>query len=332
MRKLITTYCLLFIGLLLGSQAKAQQLSQYSQYLNNYYLVNTAATDIQNSVQSFLAYRMGDGNYSGSPKTLYLSAYMPLKKPAPTQFMRSAMRVTGRLDTSSLITKGISEANHLVGMTMTTDQLGLFQKTTIHASYTYHLSLSKNWRLAASPKIGWVNMDLADDLTVYEDDDQPFQDFVNRYQRMNMADIGFGLWLYSRDFFFGYSIEQLVKGKAFSNLDDMVGYEFSPHHYLLIGTRLQISPRWALVPNVMTRAVADAPINFDVSVKAEYGSRLWAGLSYRKKTALVLMVGGKVSDQLSFSYSFDHTVNATRANQISAHEISLQFQFLQNLY
>lgn len=311
---------------------QCQQLSQYSQYLNNYYLINSAATDIQNNVQSFLAYRLGSGSYAGSPKSLYLAAYAPLKKPSSNQIMRSAMRVTAKLDTSALIANSSSEVNHLAGLSITTDQLGLFKKTTIHGSYTYHLNLTNKIRLAASPKLGWVNLNLADDLSVYEEGDQPFQDFVNRYQQINMMDIGFGLWAYSHNFFFGYSIEQLIKNKAYRSIEGIQGYEFHPHHFIMGGTRVAISARWTLVPSMLWRVVSDTPLSFDVSVKAEYGSRLWAALSYRKKTAMVFLVGGKINDRMSFSYSFDQTINATQANHISAHEITLQFQFLQNLY
>ncbi len=328
----------LFIGLVFlvcltsSNRAFAQQLSQYSQYLNNYYLVNSAAADIRNNVTSIFSYRLGTGSFSGNPKTLYLTAYAPLNKPSPTQYMRSAMRVTERLDSTALMGSRAPQGNHLAGISITTDELGIFQKTTIHASYTYHLSLTKDIKLAASPKLGWVNLDLSNDLRVYENGDQPFEEFMRNYDRMNMLDIGFGLWLYSDKFFFGYSLEQLVKGKTYTSIEGINGYEFRPHHYVLAGTRIPISARWTLVPNVFLRAVEGAPVNYDISVKAEYGTRLWAALSYRKNAALVFIFGGSVNDNLSFSYSFDQTINATRANEIAAHEIGIQYQFLHNLF
>jgi len=332
MKRSIQLLLLFAISFFHSVQTNGQQLSQYSQYLNNYYLINSAATDIQNSVQSFFSYRLGTGNFVGNPKTLYLSAYAPLSKPNSSQFMRSAMRVTAELDTSVLMSGSSINTNHLGGLSITTDQLGIFKKTTIHTSYTFHLSLSENIRFAASPKLGWVNLNLADDLSVFEDGDQPFEEFINRYEQMNMMDIGFGLWVYSYDFFFGYSIEQLVNNKAYQSTEEIDGYEFHPHHFFMAGTRIPVSARWTIVPNMLWRVVADTPVSFDLSVKAEYGTRLWAGISYRKKAAMIFLVGGKVNDSLSFNYSFDHSINAQRTNQISAHELSIQFQFLQNLY
>lgn len=313
-------------------QLQAQQLSQYSQYLNNYFLVNSAAADIRNNVTSIFSYRLGTGSFSGTPKTLYLSAYAPINKPTPSQYMQSAMRVTDKLDSTALLSSVLRNGNHIAGINLVTDQLGLFKKTAIHASYSYHLTLTKNIRLSASPKLGWVNLNLADDLTVYEPDDQKFQEFIGRYEQLNMLDIGFGLWLYGDDFFFGYSIEQMVKGKAYQSIELIKGYEFRPHHYVLVGTKIPIDQRWSITPNAFFRMVVDTPVSFDISAKIEYGSRLWAALSYRKKTAMVFILGAKINKELSFSYSFDQTINATRTNQISAHEIGIQYQFFNNLH
>lgn len=315
-----------------GHRAVGQQLSPYSQYLNNYYLVNSAAADVRNSVSSIFSYRLGTGNFSGTPKTLYFSAYAPLNKPKASQFMRSAMRVTESLDTTALIRRfSVGGGNHIAGLNVTTDELGLFRKTTVHASYTYHLTLNRQFTLAASPKVGWVNLNLSDDLQVFEQNDQPFQEFLSRYEQLNMMDIGFGLWLYSDKYFFGYSLEQLVKTKDIAS-EQISGYEFNPHHYILVGTKIRMNQKWSLTPNALLRMVANAPISYDLSIKAEYGAKLWGALSYRKETAIIMMVGGAINDNLSFSYSFDQTINASNANQISAHEIGIQYEFLHNLH
>jgi len=332
MKRLITKYYLIILILFISSEAFGQQLSQYSQYLNNYYLINSAATDIQNSVQSFLDYRMASSSYEGAPRTISFAAYAPLSKPAPSQYMKSAMRVTRNLDSNALLESSKTNTNHLAGLSVTSDELGLFQKTTIHASYTYHLTLSKKIRISASPKIGYVNLRLSDNLTVLEDNDQPFESFIGQYDQMNMMDFGFGLWLYSESFFFGYSVERLFQGNNIQSTDDIEGFEFKPHHFALAGTRIPITRRWTIIPSTLFRITPGVPFNFDLSVKAVYGDKIWGAISYRKESAMVLIVGGQINDQLAFNYSFDHSINALQTNQISAHEISLQFQFLQNLH
>lgn len=331
MSALKTISLIVLATVFMAFKAKSQQQAQYSQYLNNYYLINSAATDIQNNVKVHLGYRGQWSGFENSPQTYYLSAYAPLNKPHDSQYMQSAMRLSDRLDSTALTNKFQSVGNHLIGTTITSDNLGLFNKTTFHAAYTYHLTLTRKLRLAASPKVGFVNLNLADDLRVLEDNDQPFENFVNEYERLGMADVGFGLWLYSDNFFAGYSLEQLLRNKA-SNLESGDQYEFEAHHYVLLGFKYKIAPRWNLVPNALVRMVNGAPASIDISLKAEYGSRLWAAISYRKSNAIVGMVGAKISNRFSFGYSFDHSTNITQLNQINAHEFTLQVNVLQNLH
>ncbi|MCO6360498.1 PorP/SprF family type IX secretion system membrane protein [Roseivirga pacifica] len=331
MRRLKSIWPLLFVLMLAMPRLQAQQLAQYSQYLNNYYLINSAATDIQNNVKMHLGYRGQWSGFQNSPQTIYLSAYAPLNKPNDSQYMQSAMRLSDRVDSTALTNKFQTVGNHLIGTTITSDNLGLFNKTTFHVAYTYHLTLTRKLRLAASPKVGFVNLNLADDLRVLEDNDQPFESFVNEYDQIGMADLGFGLWLYSDDFFAGYSMEQLLKNKT-SNIEAGDEYEFLPHHFFMLGFKYKIAPRWNLVPNALIRLVNGTPASIDMSVKAEYGSRLWGALSYRKGNAFVVMVGAKVSDRFSFGYSFDHSTNITQLNQINAHELTLQVNVFQNLH
>lgn len=322
----------MILCLLLSSKfGQAQQLAQYSQYLDNYYLVNSAATNLQNNVQVNFGFRHFWTDFAGSPKTIYLSAYAPLTKPDASQYMQSAMRLTDNLDTTSLKSTIASLSNHVVGLIVTQDDIGLFRKTTSHFTYSFHMPLTKDISISASPKLGWVHLSLNDDLRVLEDNDQPFQNFINNHQQQGMLDLGFGLWLYSDTFFFGYSLEQLTKSNAFE-AEDIDGVEFQPHHFVMAGYRYRLSPYLNLVPNFMIRHTNGVPTSIDYSIRAEYGSKLWASLSYRRGNSLVMLLGMAISHQMSFSYSFDHSTNINQLNRVNAHEFSLRMNVLQNLH
>ena len=321
----------ILLVLLCLKPSKAQQLAQYSQYLDNYYLVNSAATNLQNNVQVNLGFRHFWTDFAGSPKTIYLSAYAPLTKPDASQYMQSAMRLTDDLDTSRLKSTIASLSNHVTGLIVTQDDIGLFRKTTSHFTYSFHMPLTKDINISVSPKLGWVHLSLNDDLRVLEDNDQPFQNFINNHQQRGMLDLGFGLWLYSDDFFFGYSMEQLTKNSAFE-AEDVDGIEFQPHHFILAGYRYRLSPYLNIVPNLMIRHVKGVPASIDYSLRAEYGRNLWASVSYRRGNSLVMLLGIAISSQMSFSYSFDHSTNINQLNRVNAHEISLRMNVLQNLH
>lgn len=331
MKQLCLKYPLLLLAFFLPVKLEAQQLAQYSQYLDNYYLINSAATNVQNNLQLDVGFRHYWTDFPGSPKTVYLTAYAPLSKPDASQHMQSAMRLTDNLDTASLRTTLAPKSNHIIGMIVTQDDIGLFRKTTNHLTYSFHMQLTQQLQIAVSPKLGWVHLTLNDDLRVLEENDQPFQQFVDNYQRQGMMDLGFGLWLYSDRFFAGYSLEQLTRNRGFSS-QEVNGFEFQPHHFLMAGHRFSVSPRIDLIPHMLIRYVPGSATSIDLSLRAEYGQRFWTGLSYRKQNALVIMFGVLVSSQLSFGYSFDHSSNIGSLNRINAHEFSLSMNLLQNLH
>ncbi len=329
--KWLLKYSLILVASCLSGALKAQQLAQYSQYLDNYFLVNSAATNIQNNLQLDFGFRHYWTDFQGSPKTVYLSAYAPLSRPDASQHMQSAMRLTDHLDTARLNTSLAPKSNHVAGMIITQDDIGLFRKTTNHFTYSFHMQLTEQLRISVSPKVGWVHLSLNDDLRVLDPNDQPFQQFLENYQRQGMLDLGFGMWLYSDKFFLGYSLEQLTQNRGFRS-QELDGFEFQAHHFLMAGHRFSVSPRISLIPHMLIRYVNDHASSIDMSLRAEYGQRFWAGLSYRRQNALVVMFGVVVSDQLSFGYSFDHSTNINTLNRINAHEFSLSMNLFPNLH
>lgn len=330
MKSLLTILGMLMM-LGISGKLSAQQLAQYSQYLDNYYLINPAATDIQNNLQLKLGFRHYWTDFEGSPKTIYLSAYAPLSKPVRSQHMQSAMRLTENLDTAGLKTLNIARPNHMAGIIVTQDDIGLFRKTTSHLTYSFHMPLSRKLQVGVAPKLGWVHLSLNEDLRVLEENDQPFQEFVDNYQKQGMMDLGFGIWLYSDRLFVGYSLEQLTRSNGFSS-SQLDGFEFEPHHFAMAGYRFRVSPHLNLIPHMLIRYVPDGTTSTDLSIKAEYGSKLSAGFSYRRSNALVLIFGAALSSQLSFGYSFDHSTNINTLNRINAHEVSLNMKLLPELH
>lgn len=311
--------------------ANAQQLSQFSQYLDNFYLVNPAATDVQNNVNLGFGYRQQWSDLPGNPSTFYLTAYAPLTKPQESQYMQASMRLSDQLRAKRLKLGDAPTPNHIIGTTISNDNFGLFNKTTIHATYSFHLPITQKLTLSAAPKLGFVRLSLNDNLWVLEENDVPFEDFVNKFQAETLLDLGAGLWLYSDKLFFGYSIEQLSKNRS-TQLDGSVGFEFKPHHFIVAGYRLNLNNYLRLVPNVMVRHLETGPSSIDYSMRLEYAHRIWAGISYRKENAIVGSFGLFITNELRFNYSYDHGTSKGGRDGLNAHEISLRISLFPNLH
>ncbi len=144
-----------------------------------------------------------------------------------------------------------------------------------------------------------------------------------------LLDVSAGVWAYSRDYFVGASVTQLIKSKQ--NLIpketsyDQVGLQ--RHLYRTAGYRFKVLPRLDVVPSVLVKFAAPSPVSVDVNGKIIYLQRLFAGVSYRREDAISVMGGIYVSPALDVSYSYDAT--ALRLNNFSphTHEIVVGIKF-----
>lgn len=71
---------------LLVGNAFAQQLGQYSQYLNNQFILNPAAAGEHDYLDVDLSFRQQWVGFDNAPQNYYLSAHTPIGKKETTYF------------------------------------------------------------------------------------------------------------------------------------------------------------------------------------------------------------------------------------------------------
>src|SRR6218665_2045393 len=90
--------------------AYGQQQTLYTNYLMNQYLYNPAYSGVVDGTQFNAGYRNQWVGFEGAPKTFMVSGYGKFKK----------------------------KPNMSAGGLITTERIGLLQKTTFYATYGYH--------------------------------------------------------------------------------------------------------------------------------------------------------------------------------------------------
>src|ERR687889_717164 len=78
--KRVLTVLLLPLLLLASAPARAQQQAQYSQYMNNNYILNPGTTGVEDYIDVKFSYRTQWTGLEGAPKTYYASASSSLGK------------------------------------------------------------------------------------------------------------------------------------------------------------------------------------------------------------------------------------------------------------
>lgn len=313
---------ILLVLLISNSASFGQQLSQFSQYLDNYYIVNPAATNINYGANLDFSVRHQRSQVFNELSSAYISIYFGLSRPNSKQIMEQSFRINDdvvRLSSGGYYNPKIT---HIVGTTMSRDKFGLVDKTTSYLTYGLHIPLSRKYSISAASKIGVALLNVNDDFFVLEGGDLPFNNFINVFEKNSFMDLGMGLWLYSDEVFLGYSMERLFKGNSLSgNTDD--DFEILSQHFISVGFKFNTSRHLTLTPSLFIRYRPMEPASIDYNLRASYKTFIWMNASLRKQQFLVASIGLKIKENLWFKYSYDHGANKNTFEGISANEIAL---------
>src|SRR5919112_1666459 len=253
--------------LLAAAPARAQQQAQYSQYMNNNYLLNPGATGVEDYIDVKFSYRTQWTGLEGAPRTYYASASTSLGKwrSTPKRTIHDRRRPF-----------------HAVGGLVYNDVTGPTSRTGAYLSYAYNLVLRPDLRLALGASAGMQQF-AVDGAQLH------FFDPTTRAPSAaaRVLDGSVGAWLYSSRFYVGVSGAQLLGNQLnFSygpNLLDAgaPGNTLKRHYFATAGVRVPINEDWSLVPSVLVKAVDPAPLSVDLNAKLKYQDLLWFGASWR---------------------------------------------------
>lgn len=308
----------------------AQSKPQYSQYMMNSYLINPAVSGIEDFIDVKTGYRNQWTDFPGAPVTYYVSANMPLGKPdrTSTGVTPNISKTIRRPLSLSTEYKGVSRVpgHHGVGIVFVSDHIGAAVQNSLTASYAYHLPITGALKLSLGASGGITQYSL--DFSKIQVKDNPDQAILASGQLAAIQpSINVGAWLYSRKFFVGISLNQLIFDNfnyatkaAATGSYSWLGTTY-PHAFLTAGYRYQINEEWAIIPSTMVKRVGQAPITYDINLKAIHKDRFWFGGSYRHKDAVVGLLGVNINSFINLGYSYDFTLSDINQRSKGSHEV-----------
>ena len=314
--------CLTFAG-----SSMAQQMPQYSQYLRNQFLINPGSAGVYDFVDVTVGGRQQWVGFGDEPRTAYVAVTSPISsKPKPKY--NPALRISNGPVRNPEIKTG--KAKHAVGGQFIADQYGAFRATTIAGTYAIHLPVSKTFNLSFGTKIGMTNntfmknkaqvLNVVDPTLGYTD--ATYDSYTANSSSRWIMDFGAGLYLYSKESFFGIAADRLSRdfvefGTGTANFNTQM------HFNATAGHKFKLNDNLTLMPAVLAKFMQPAPVSVEGTLQLEYKEWLWTGVSYRHKDAIVGMVGLNINQMFKFGYSYD--LSLSRFNDFSAggHEIVL---------
>ncbi|WP_439880741.1 PorP/SprF family type IX secretion system membrane protein [Pontibacter sp. MBLB2868] len=308
--------------------AIGQQRPQFSQYVQNNYLLNPAVGGIESYTDARLGFRSQWIGLEDAPLTFYSSIHTSLNKNDRNVPVRKARAYNAGkfmpISKSNKNNRFYKQPHHGVGAVIQMDRSGLLTTSSVNVSYAFHLPIADGVYASSGVSTGLVQYRLnKNDLDLTTPDDPYLAGDVGS---INKLDLGVGLWLYSRDFYVGASGLQLVKSKNDIEVNNSPRASLQPHFYATGGFRIPVSYSLDVIPSVLVKMAEGGLTTVDVNAKAIFVERVWAGLSYRHKDATSVMAGVHLGYYADVSYSYDFTTSDINRVSANSHEIVVGFK------
>jgi type IX secretion system PorP/SprF family membrane protein len=316
----------LSVLLISGHFLFAQQRPQYTQYVLNNYIINPALSGIENYTDVKLSNRDQWVGLNGAPQTMYLTIHAPIGKKdyktSATSFQVPGENPRGKGYWENYTA---SESHHGAGLSIVNDKTGLYNRVYANLSYAYHIGLSPRTNMSAGFAGGIMKLSRDASRSIFANNDptDPAQGSTDDVYKIR-PDLSAGVWLYSADYFFGISGQQIIPQKV-SFADDTLGFKIVPHLFMTTGYRFLITDDINAVPSLMMKYVSPLAPQVDANIKLQYRDVLWIGASCRFKDGYAGMMGLNIGNTFNVGYAYEYTTSNLGTVSKGTHEIIIGF-------
>ena len=286
---------------------KAQQTSQYTQYIFNYYGLNPAAGGSTNCLQLKAGYRKQWWGFDAAPVDQFFSVSGILKNRQPYAKSKNVIGFYQELDKTG--TNGPTARN------------------SFNLNYSHHIPLSSKFYLSAGLNAGIIQFTFSrDNVTLTNNNDNA----IGASKKVILyPDLNPGLMLYNPHFFIGYSMKYAIQKK----LDAIYGFGSNLQRTHLITTGASIPGKRkeiSYMPSINMRlGGGGSPVGLDVGFLIDYNDAFRCGVVYRKSDAVCAIVQFKVK-RLTVGYAFDYVTSKVRYGASNSHEIMIGYRVCKN--
>lgn len=263
------------------SLASAQKEDMHTHYTYNLMAVNPAYAGLENQLTAILFHRSQWAAFPGAPRFQTAAIHAPFAR------------------------------NVGLGLSFVNEQVGPERNIAIKGDYSYTLRSEEKVKVVLGLKaaLNMLHINLID-LELDNPDDPVF---LNNKQSVFLPNFGFGVIVYTKDFYLGFSIPDLIVHNYMNNtIFSSANLWLSTKHYYFIGGGLwPISHKLALKPSTYIRlsksTEEDKTIDMegDISLVLVYNNNLHGGFSVRTDHRVAALFGLKILPDLELGYSFD---------------------------
>jgi type IX secretion system PorP/SprF family membrane protein len=296
---------------LLAGMAKAQQDTQYSQYVFNGLFINPA--------------------YAGYKQDLYLQSF----------YRAQWTGLEGAPQSFSVSADGAINDNKVgLGILIAQDRIGAQSSLAGYANYAYRLQIgaNENSRLSFGIGAGFVQSGI--DGTQLHAANANDNTVPAVYQSKLLPDARLGVMYTNDDFFVGFSADNLIAQHMHTDKSLLVPIP-KPHYYFTAGALFEINDGTKFKPSILIKDDAAGPTSLDVNAFFLLGEKIWIGSTFRtaiplyakpylqsnlqKSNSITGMAEFFATDRFRIGYAFDYSLTSIGTYSYGTHELSIGF-------
>lgn len=284
-------------------KSEAQQTSQYTQYIFNYFGINPAAGGSTKCLQLKAGYRKQWWGFESAPVDQFFSISGILKNRQP-----------------------YNKSKNVIGFYQEQDKtgnLGPTTRTSFNLNYSHHVPLSSDFYISAGIFAGLIQYSfIRDNVTLTDVNDNA----IGASKKVIIyPDLNPGIMIYNPNFFFGYSMKYALQRR----LDAIYGFGSNLQRTHIITTGASLHGRRkeiSYMPSInMKLGGGGSPVGIDVGFLIDYNDVFRCGVVYRKSDAACAIVQFRVKG-ISIGYGFDYVTSKVRYGASNTHEIMIGYR------
>lgn len=301
-RRYLTLFLLLLLGLVFEKPAIGQEFPWSLQYVTNMHTINPAYVGMWDQAGVMVSTRTNWVGFAKNPMSQQVSYHTPMKNQKSGWGLNVRNMSTGR-------------------------EKQLF----ISADYSFQVRMDYNHYLRFGMRGGIVNFD--NDMTEYQlyPDRIPDMEFTSDVRMYFMTTFGLGGVYFNEDYFISLSIPQIINNTFNSNRSVYSTTREFKTAYLTGGYVFKLPKSVRLRPNLLCVGSVGKPLYFDASAIVFLPSDLQFGISARSNGELCFFGQYVLNNGMRLGYAADYAVGQDiRKYQVGTYEFVVGYDF--NIY
>jgi len=220
-----------------------------------------------------------------------------------------------------------------LGLNLTRNTIGISEKQTIDAIYSYRADISDVGTLSFGfqGSARRYQIDYTDPRLEGIVDKNSDPALVIRRYDQNVINFGAGVYFNTSHFYAGLSAPRLIERDI--NFASELGFSKEVRHVMLMaGGAIDLTNEWVVTPQALYKYTKNAPFDMDINISATWRSYITGGLTYRHggdsesfAESIDILFGIHVNRQLMIAAAYDFTLSQIRRHSSGSLELAVHY-------